>query len=79
MRDRIRRGRRRALACALALGLAPVVGLPTGPAAALATQAACEAACPCADWAHFCERQGDGEGRLSSIVFCCVSDAPAPW
>lgn len=70
MRDRIRRGRRRALACALALGLAPVVGLPTGPAAAL---------CPCADWAHFCERQGDGEGRLSSIVFCCVSDAPAPW
>ena len=35
MRERIRRGRRRALACALALGLAPVVGLPTGPAAAL--------------------------------------------
>ena len=83
MRERIRRGRRRALACALALGLAPVVGLPTGPAAALqplfepepcyATQAACEAACPCADWSHFCERQGDGEGRLSSIVFCCVT------
>ena len=63
MRDRIRRGRRRALACALALGLAPVVGLPTGPAA---TQEG-------GDWAHFCERQGDGEGRLSSIVFCCVT------
>ena len=90
MRERIRRGRRRALACALALGLAPVVGLPTGPAAALQPlfepellpapaaddpgwPAACEAACPCADWSHFCERQGDGEGRLSSIVFCCVT------
>jgi len=42
-------------------------------ASCYATQAACEAACPCADWAHFCERQGDGEGRLSSIVFCCVT------